>query len=235
MVRKKEFDNMLSEAKIQEYMKEAIELFGQVMPLPVPDISYTVAPKSKLNKVVEEQTKLVEAIYSEDCCERNWAGITFPGHNGIAIVLRKSFITGSKIKFRYILWHEMGHAYAFAYESTEKYWHMNLSQEDAYAYRFWQEVVANYIALRVAMITGTQIGFPTGISLKQALAGSTRELAYYCSEAYFTGTIAYAPKGINDLAIMMIEKLHQERFWEIDESWINRVKLQLDILGKMKL
>lgn len=226
---------MLSVAKIQEYMQEAIELFDQVMPLPTPDISFAVAAKSKLNKVVEEQTKLVGATCSEDCCERNWAGITFPGHNGIAIVLRKSFMTGSKIKFRYILWHEMGHAYAFAYESAEKYWSMDLSPEEAFAYRFWQEVVANFIALKVAVKTGTQIGFPIGMSLRQAMEGNSRELAYYCSEAYFVGIIADAPKEFNDLANMMIEKLHQERYWEIDMSWINSVKLQIERIREMKV
>lgn len=219
---------MLSLAKIQEYMQEAVELFKQEMQLPTSDISFAVATKSKLNKVVEEQTKLVGVTCSRDCCERSWAGITFSGHNGIAIVLRKSFMTGSKIKFRYILWHEMGHAYAFAYESAEKYWDMNLPPAKTFAYRFWQEVVANFIVLKVAVKTGTPIGFPLGMSLRQAMEGNSRELAYYCSEAYFMGIIADAPKEFNDLANMMIEKLHQERYWEIDDAWINKVKLQFE-------
>ncbi len=225
---------MLSVAKIQEYMQEAIELFRQVMPLPVPDISYAVATKSKLNSVVEEQTRLVEAICSEDCCAREWAGKTFPGNKGIAIVVRQSYATG-KTMLRYILWHEMGHAYAFAHESSEKFWDMDLLYEDTIAYHFWQEVVANFISLNVAIRTGTPVGIPTGRSLKQALAGNIRELAYYCSEAYFTGIHANAPKEFNDLANMMIEKLHQERYWEIDMSWINSVKLQIERIRKLQV
>ena len=50
------------------------------------------------------------------------------------------------------------------------------------------------------------------MSLKQALEGNTREFAYYCSEAYFAGIIANASREFNDLAVMMIEKLHQERY-----------------------
>ena len=122
----------------------------------------------------------------------------------------------------------MGHAYAFVYESAEKFWDMDLPKEDAFAYRFWQEVVANFISLKLAIKTGTQIGVPLGLSLKQALEGNARELAYYCSEAYFAGIHANAPKEFNDLANMMIEKLHEERYWEIDEAWINKVKLQFE-------
>lgn len=189
---------MLTVAKIQEYMQEAVELFEQEMPLPTLDISFAVATKSKLNKVIEEQTKLVGTTHSDNCCERQWAGITFPGHSGIAIVLRKNYLTG-KIPLRYILWHEMGHAYAFAYESTKRFWDMDLSHEDAFAYRFWQEVVANFISLRLAIKTGTQIGIPIGLSLKQALEVNARELAYYCSEAYFAGIHASAPKEFNEV------------------------------------
>lgn len=210
---------MPSKNTLLSWIPEYVQIFNQCMPLPVPEIHFAIATESALEKVQKDSIAAVESD-SEPRLSGEWAGITFPGKKGSAVVMRASSIHG-KQDFRHYLWHEIGHAYAFAYEGDVRL--RITEQRQRRAYHIWAEFIADVISRKVGNSSGNPVGFTPTANLKKALSGNIAELAFYCSAAYFGAALPEVPDNINNLAALLKEKMKEERYWEIDMPFIEKI------------
>lgn len=109
---------MPSKPTIESWLPDAIQAFNKV--LPVPEVSYTIVTKSKEEAVINKLKASLDVPASLGYSD-NWAGLTLPGYKGTAIVISQYGLHG-KTDFKHYLWHEMGHAFAFANESATPFW-----------------------------------------------------------------------------------------------------------------
>lgn len=136
---------MPSKPMIESWLPDAIDAFSHV--LPAPNVSYIVVTKSKEQTVINELLeKLAVPTFQE--LENEWAGLTLPGYNGTAIIIRQYGLRSRK-ELNNILWHEMGHAFAFEYESGKQLW-----SAPTPAYMAWAEFIADMICFKVANTNG---------------------------------------------------------------------------------
>lgn len=213
---------MPSKPMIESWIPGAVEQFRRVFPLPLTNIYYAVTTETKIEETVKYWTEHVEngGTYKSDS---EWAGMTFPGKKGIAIIMRQKMIRGIR-DFRHYFWHELGHAYAFCHESKTEY-----HKHGGLPYLVWAEFIADYFAFIVNRATGNPVGLAPMIQLKKIESGDLSAIGHFCCEALLSKCPDQTPEDLKKLVELFREKVKNDRFWEIDENWIETIRGTLKI------
>lgn len=149
---------MVSQKQISSWLPKAIELFNQYMPgLDTDAILFQIVSPKTLEKT---RAKIMEELDSPQNDSNPNALFEFLfGSNGTAVLIKQQYVKDER-QFQEMLWHELGHAYAYQYEYPG--YHLidktilanhQISKEfvDFYiGYLFWKEFIAESISCFVA-------------------------------------------------------------------------------------
>lgn len=148
---------MVSQKQISTWLPHAIELFNEYMPgLDTESIHFLIAGPKTTEKT---RTQIVKELDSPQTDFSPTAMLEFIfGSKGTAIFIKQQYIKDEQ-QFQKLLWHELGHAYAYQFEYTGC--HLidltNLVNADLWSnsffnhgYSFWKEFIAESISCYVA-------------------------------------------------------------------------------------
>lgn len=148
---------MISQKQINSWLPTAIELFNKYMPgLNTDAILFQIVSPRTAEKT---RAKIVEELgsYQDDGSPNSLFEFIF-GSKGTAILMKQQYVKDER-QFREILWHELGHAYAYQHEypgthlmymtvpENQKLWEIS---DFIFGYVFWKEFIAESISCFVS-------------------------------------------------------------------------------------
>ena len=219
--------HMPSKPQIESWLPDAIAAFNQLFQ--ASNVSYFIVTKSKETSTIKELKTKLGVPHPNYNLGQDWAGVTLPGHKGTAIIIRQYGLRG-KTDFKRYLWHEMGHAFAFANESDSNFW-----ANPSPAYMVWAEFVADMIAFSVIRAQHNTLHLYPSKQLQLAFGGEKIEpgaIGHLCSETQFIDCPENMPKPVKAIREMFHLKMQEEEFWKIDQQWLQQIMDQLNMLIK---
>ena len=215
---------MPSKPMIKSWLPEAIEAFSCVYP--APDVSYVVVTKTEEESVIANLREKMDVPTFHGHGD-NWAGLTLPGYKGTVVIIRQNGLSGKK-ELKYVLWHEMGHAFAFEHESNQNFW-----ATPTPAYMVWAEFIADMIGNKIAMTTGNPIPITAAQHLQDTFNNgkiSVASIGHFCSATQHIVIPTGTPEPMVRLSELFREKMKEKEFWKIDSEWLNQIMEQLELL-----